>query len=110
MLNEILIIFFIINAIFWGLFSHSTHCKVMSQLLGSDVKCPPHFVHLSFGIISFLLAILFSQQEYITNIFVDAKDLIIGAGSAVQYAKEQFKDAQDFRNKIENFINTKKSN
>jgi len=109
MLRELLVIFFLLNAIFWGLFPHSSHCRIVYQLFGSNVKCPPHIIHISFGVICFLLAILFAQQEYIIDLLKDVKDIMVGAGQAVGYAKEQFQSPQDFRAKIEHFVETKKS-
>jgi hypothetical protein len=108
MLRQLLVIFFLLNAVFWGLFPHSTHCRLVSQLFGGSVKCPPHIVHLSFGVISFLLAILFAQQEYITSVLKDVKDIMIGAGKVVNYASEQFQSPEHFRAKIENLVETKK--
>lgn len=107
MIRELLILFFLLNAIFWGLFPHSSHCRFISQF--TDMKCPPHFIHISMGIASFLLAIFLSQQEYITTMLNDTKDILIGAGYAVEYAREQFQSPQVFRNKIEKFVNAKKS-
>jgi hypothetical protein len=109
MLRELLVIFFLLNAIFWGLMPHSTHCRVVSQLFGRNMKCPPHIVHLSFGIISFLLAILFAQQEYVMNVLNDVKDIMVGAGHAVDFAKEKFQSAQHFRAEIEHFVDKQKS-
>jgi hypothetical protein len=106
MIRELLIVFFLVNAVFWGLFPHSSHCRFVSQF--TDMRCPPHFVHISIGIISFLVAILLSQQEYVMEMFNDAKDVLIGAGYAVKYAKEQFDTPQTFRHKLEQFANGKK--
>ena len=108
MFRQLLVVFFLLNAIFWGLFPHSTHCRTVSQLFGSSVKCPPHIVHLSFGVISFLLAILFAQQEYVMKLFNDVKDIMVGAGSVVGYATEKFQSPQDFRAQVEQFISNKK--
>ena len=108
MFSELLVIFFLLNAIFWGLFPHTTHCRVVTQLFGGNIKCPPHIVHLSFGIISFLLSILFAQQEYVMNLLKDVKDIMIGAGKVVNYATEQFQSPEQFRAKMEHFVQTKK--
>lgn len=51
------------NAIFWALFPHSIHCKVAAA---AGIKsCPPHWVHLTIGVVSFLLAILTAQWTYV---------------------------------------------
>jgi hypothetical protein len=108
MFRQLLVVFFLLNAVFWGLFPHSTHCKTVSQLFGSSVKCPPHIVHLSFGVICFLLAILFAQQEYVISLLKDVKDIMVGAGNVVGYATEQFQSPQDFRAQVEQIISNKK--
>lgn len=56
----ILMIFFLANAVFWGLFPHSTHCKLAS--MSGIKKCPPHWIHVYvIGLGSFIAA-LFLQQ------------------------------------------------
>jgi hypothetical protein len=59
----LLTLLFAANAVFWGLFPHAIHCKVAAA--AGIAKCPPHWMHLTFGIVSFLLAILMAQWEYI---------------------------------------------
>jgi hypothetical protein len=108
MFRQLLVVFFLLNAIFWGLFPHSTHCQTVSQLFGSSVKCPPHIVHLSFGVISFLLSILFAQQEYVMNLLKDVKDIMIGAGNVVSYASDKFQSPEHFRTQIDQIISSKK--
>ena len=65
MLKEILIIFFAINAIFWSLFPHSIHCKIINVVV--DV-CPPHNVHLIIGLVSFLIAFFIAQYDFLKTI------------------------------------------
>jgi len=60
-IKNIFIMFFTINAIFWSLFSHHTHCKFVSQF---TKECPSHTVHLTFGIISFFIAFFIAQYDY----------------------------------------------
>lgn len=60
MLKTLLFLFFLLNALFWGLFSHQTHCSVASKF-GMD-ECPPHWFHVYvLGVGSFVIA-LFLQQ------------------------------------------------
>jgi hypothetical protein len=63
MIQLILVAFLATNAVFWSLFPHSIHCKVAAAYGIKD--CPPHWIHLSIGIVSFLLAILTAQWGYI---------------------------------------------
>jgi len=60
MLKEIIVAFFAINALFWGLFPHDIHCKVAS--IFTDV-CAPHTVHVSFGVLCFFIAVVIAQQK-----------------------------------------------
>ncbi len=61
-IKKIFIVFFIINAIFWSLFSHHTHCKLVSNL---SIECPSHSLHLIIGIASFFIALIIAQYDYI---------------------------------------------
>lgn len=55
-------LFFVINALFWGLWDHGTHCKIASAMGAST--CPPHSVHIMFGIASFLVAVGIAQSSH----------------------------------------------
>lgn len=60
MLKQVIIIFLVANALFWGLATHKQHCSLASVL---GVKtCPPHWVHVYvMGLGSFLLALYLRQ-------------------------------------------------
>ena len=64
LLNIILIVFFAINAIFWGLFPHNMHCNLIHMI---PITCPDHYVHLIIGLISFIFAT--KQTELLFSIF-----------------------------------------
>ena len=73
-MNCILLAFLITNALFWGLFPHSAHCKVLADfnnLLGVSMSCPDHSVHLVMGVVFFLLAVYLAQKDSptIRNLF-----------------------------------------
>ena len=51
MIKDIIVLFFVINGLFWGLANHSQHCNLASVF--GVVKCPPHYIHLLMGLISF---------------------------------------------------------
>jgi len=62
--------FLLINAIFWGLFPHQAHCKVLSdinKLIGSSIKCPSHSIHLIMGVAFFLAAVAYTHRKYLSN-------------------------------------------
>ncbi len=66
MLKTIIIIFFVINAIFWSLFPHNIHCNVIKMFINS---CPSHSVHLTIGVVSFNIALVLAQYDYIKTLF-----------------------------------------
>ena len=70
----LLLAFLVTNALFWGLFPHSAHCKVLADLnkmVGMSFKCPSHAVHLVMGITFFVLSVYVAQQDspVIKNLF-----------------------------------------
>ena len=65
-MNCILLAFLITNALFWGLFPHSAHCKVLndlSKMVNMTIKCPSHMVHITMGIVFFLAAVYVAQSD-----------------------------------------------
>jgi hypothetical protein len=88
MLTKIFMLFFLINAIFWSLFPHTVHCQVVENTFG--MKCTPHIVHLSIGIISFLIAMYLAQKEYIHSLLFDVKEMMMGASQIISKSYEQF--------------------
>ena len=66
MLKTILIVFFAINAIFWSLFPHEIHCDVVHIFIES---CPSHNIHLIIGLISFIIAFVIAQYDYLKLLF-----------------------------------------
>lgn len=53
----------VLNGMFWGLCSHSMHCKAAAMVGVKD--CPPHWVHLAIGLGSFVGAIAVAQWGYL---------------------------------------------
>lgn len=60
MLKQLLILFFLVNALFWGLATHKQHCKLAAM---SGMKtCPPHWIHVYImGLGSFIIALYLRQ-------------------------------------------------
>ena len=54
-----------LNAFFWALFPHSVHCKAAAAV--GVTSCPPHWVHLTIGLLSFVGATVTSQWPYLTH-------------------------------------------
>ena len=44
MLKNLLLLFFFVNALFWGFASHKNHCK-LAKMFGVK-NCPPHWIHV----------------------------------------------------------------
>tara|TARA_Y100000817_G_scaffold309209_1_gene298008 strand:+ start:1355 stop:1570 length:216 start_codon:yes stop_codon:yes gene_type:complete len=67
-IKEKLILFFlVVNALFWGLFPHSTHCQVfdyLNQVTQLSFNCPSHKTHLFMGFIFYLLAVYYTQRDH----------------------------------------------
>jgi len=64
-LYNIIVIFLVINALFWSLCTHHNHCMIAEMF---RIKhCPPHWLHISFGIVFFILAVVIQQRNYIFN-------------------------------------------
>jgi len=61
-----LIAFLIANAIFWGLFPHVAHCKIVAKL--GITECPPHWIHLLLGLIAYLTAVWLKNSTYIKRL------------------------------------------
>ena len=61
-LYDIVVIFLVLNALFWALGTHSQHCHVASMMGVKD--CPSHYLHITFGVVSFLIAVVISQRKY----------------------------------------------
>ena len=60
MLRKVTILFLVVNALFWGLATHSQHCN-LAAMFGMK-KCPPHWVHVwVMGLGSFILALYLRQ-------------------------------------------------
>lgn len=67
-MNNILLAFLLTNAIFWGLFPHSSHCQLVSsfnKMLSMKLKCFQHWIHLLSGIVFFVLAVYIAQKKYV---------------------------------------------
>ena len=60
MLKNMLVLFFVANAIFWGFATHSQHCKLASMV--NVKKCAPHWIHVYvMGLGSFIVALYLRQ-------------------------------------------------
>ena len=62
LLKNLLVVFLVVNALFWGLMSHKVHCDFVALFSNT---CPSHTVHLVMGLIAFVLAVIVAQYDYI---------------------------------------------
>lgn len=60
---NLFVIFFVINALFWGLATHGQHCRAAAQM--GFTNCPSHTVHLIMGLVSYLIAVGIAQKDYL---------------------------------------------
>lgn len=63
MWKTLLVVFLVLNALFWGLASHAQHCNIAAMF--GIKKCVPHIVHLTIGVLSFLLAVYLQHTPYL---------------------------------------------
>ena len=70
-MENMILMIFIVNALFWGLFPHNAHCLVFenfNKLFKFNINCPPHHVHLLMGLFFYCLSVYYSQKNtYIFN-------------------------------------------
>ena len=59
-LNDLFVVFCILNVLFWGFFPHSQHCKVASKM--GLKKCAPHWVHVYVMAPVFLFLGMYTRQ------------------------------------------------
>ena len=60
LLVQILVLFLLLNALFWGFASHKQHCKVAASF--GMKKCPPHWIHVYVVGLGSFIAALYLQQ------------------------------------------------
>ena len=69
-MNNIILGLLLINVLFWSFFPHSAHCQLLdglNKLFNTSMKCSKHSVHLLIGIITYFIALYYSQMDYINN-------------------------------------------
>ena len=85
-MRELLVAVLVANALFWSLMPHSMHCEFVSNF--TDAKCPPHIFHISFGVLSFILAIVLAQKEYFDELANGVKQATQIAGAVLNRASK----------------------
>ena len=66
-LKKILVMFIIMNAVFWGFATHKSHCSILPSFIK---KCPPHWAHLLIGFVLFGIGIVVHNFTYLRSIRV----------------------------------------
>ena len=69
-MKNIVLTFFIANALFWGLFPHNAHCLLIENInsfLKMNINCPPHHIHLLMGLFFYILSVYMTQKD--TGVF-----------------------------------------
>ena len=60
---NLLVLFFALNALFWGLATHAQHCATIARI--GITNCPSHTLHLTMGLVSYLIAVGLAQKKYL---------------------------------------------
>jgi hypothetical protein len=55
---------FLVNALFWGLGSHSQHCEI-AKIFG--IKCIQHNYHLTMGVVFFLATVTLVHRKHLSQ-------------------------------------------
>lgn len=58
-LKTIFAVFLVVNALFWGLGPHSSHCGLAASL--GMTTCVPHMYHVMFGVLCFIVTVIVVQ-------------------------------------------------
>ena len=66
-MRQIIISILLILAVFFSLFPHRVHEKVIKDLTG--MPSPPHFIHLVIGLSCFFLATILAQKDYFDDLY-----------------------------------------
>ncbi len=60
--KNFLILILMLNTILWCFVPRETYCSVVSNFLS---ECPSHGLYLVVGIISFIVAVIIAQYDYL---------------------------------------------
>ena len=66
-MRQLLVIILLVLAVFFSLFPHRVHEKVIFELTG--MPSPPHIFHLIMGLTCFFLATVLAQKDYFDDIY-----------------------------------------
>ena len=66
-MRQLLVIILLVLAVFFSLFPHRVHEKVISELTG--MPSPPHIVHVVMGLSCFFLATILAQKDYFDDLY-----------------------------------------
>ena len=66
-MRQLLVIILLVLAVFFSLFPHRVHEKVILELTG--MPSPPHIVHVIMGLSCFFLATILAQKDYFDDLY-----------------------------------------
>tara|TARA_B100000575_G_scaffold252443_1_gene220428 strand:+ start:4237 stop:4578 length:342 start_codon:yes stop_codon:yes gene_type:complete len=108
-MKELLIIFLIINAIFWGMFSHDTHTKFCTEILNRE--CPDHMTLICLSLLCFIVAIFIAQRDFFQRMFKVGKELVQSGGRVLKASRKllqntagNYKNSTEFAESFEEFV------
>jgi len=65
-----IVVILIMNSLFWSFFTHKNHCIVAKFTGIKNDDCPSHIIHIIFGILCFILAVIIQQRHYIFRHYI----------------------------------------
>tara|TARA_Y100000389_G_C17456584_1_gene518572 strand:- start:2254 stop:2595 length:342 start_codon:yes stop_codon:yes gene_type:complete len=108
-MKELLIVFLLVNSLFWGLLPHDIHCDLCLKL--GIIKCPPHIVLICISIVCFSTAIILSQEEYFGKLYSYSKSAVQNGGRIAKATGKllsstagNFESLDDFTETVESFV------
>ena len=54
----------LVNALFWGLGSHTQHCKLIEK---TGLECMSHNIHLTMGLFFFVCTMVLVHRKYLSQ-------------------------------------------
>tara|TARA_B110001450_G_C17564765_1_gene458300 strand:- start:635 stop:976 length:342 start_codon:yes stop_codon:yes gene_type:complete len=108
-MKEFLVVFLLVNSLFWGLLPHDIHTDLFVKL--GIIKYPPHVVLICISIICFSVAIIISQEEYFGKLYSYSRSAVQNGGRIAKATGKllsstagNFESFDDFTETVESFV------
>jgi hypothetical protein len=108
-MKELLIIFLLVNSLYWGLLPKDIHNNLFNKLF--KINAPPQIFLFTISIISFSTAIFISQENYFKKMYSNSKHvaqtggrLARATGKLISSTANNFESLDDFADTVESFV------